>query len=199
MLARLYTELTVLYVDFFSWIPTILGRVLRRFAFRFVFKQGVPTSIGRFVTIRGGKNISFGADATIMDYVHLYAIAGKLEIGNNFSANIGTIAVANQGIIKIGSNVLLGPYVVLRAADHAFDRLDLPIANQGHRSGIIEIEDDVWVGAHCTITRDVRIGRGSVVGAGAVVTKDVPPYSIVGGVPAKFIKSRLTNKDDVAV
>ncbi len=96
-------------------------------------------------------------------------------------------------MIKIGDNVLIGPNVVIRAADHNFDNIDIPINMQGHRSGRIIIEDNVWIGANVTIIRDVTIGTGSVIGAGAVVTKDVPPYSIAAGVPARVIKSRIQN------
>ena len=64
----------------------------------------------------------------------------------------------------------------------------------GHVPGEIHIEEDVWIGANCVITADVRIGRGAVVGAGAVVTRDVEPFSIVGGVPARPIGHRLEKK-----
>jgi len=68
--------------------------------------------------------------------------------------------------------------------------LNKPIRDQGHRPGEIIVEDDVWLGANVTVIGSVRVGQGAVVAAGAVVTKDVEPYSIVGGVPAKFIKKR---------
>ena len=79
---------------------------------------------------------------------------------------------------------------VLRAANHCFDSLEKPIMLQGHLYGEIVIEDDVWIAANCTITPGTRIGHGAVVGAGAVVTRDVEPYAIVGGVPARVIGSR---------
>lgn len=146
--------------------------------------------MGTGVLLAGTENIRMGHSAIIMERCGLYAQNGNLEIGDNLSMNVGAIISANGGAIRIGNDVSIGHYTVLRAADHAFDRTDIPIKSQGHASGCIVIEDDVWIAAHCTITTNVRIGKGAVVAAGAVVTKDVAPYTVVGGVPAKFIKSR---------
>lgn len=96
---------------------------------------------------------------------------------------------SSGGRIHIGDNVLIGQNVVLRAADHGLSRATL-ISEQPHVGGVIEMEDDVWIGANAVILRNVRLGKGSVVAAGAVVVKDAEPYSIVGGVPAKKISER---------
>lgn len=77
-----------------------------------------------------------------------------------------------------------------RASNHTFDNLDLPIIEQGHTYGEIIIEDDVWIASNCVVTANTRIGKSSIIAAGSVVTKDVEPYSIVGGVPAKLIRKR---------
>lgn len=97
---------------------------------------------------------------------------------------------ADAGRIEIGAHTAVGPGTVIRAANHCIARQDVPIMHQGHVPGQIIIEEDVWIGANCVITPDVRIGRGAVVGAGAVVTRNVAPFSIVGGVPAKQIGMR---------
>lgn len=116
----------------------------------------------------------------------------NVTVGKNCYFNLGVIIDAGrEGKIVIGDNCLFGPYVVVRAADHKFDRMDIPIYKQGHDFGTIVIEDDCWICAHVTITKNVRIGRGSVIGANSVVTHDIPPYSIAVGCPAKVIKSRL--------
>ncbi|MBN1431653.1 MAG: acyltransferase [Methanomicrobiaceae archaeon] len=94
------------------------------------------------------------------------------------------------GSIIIGNNVLIGPNVVVRSADHNFSSADTLIQKQGHTGGRITIEDDVWIGANAVILKGVTIKTGAVVGAGAVVTKDVDEYVIAGGVPAKKISSR---------
>jgi acetyltransferase-like isoleucine patch superfamily enzyme len=89
---------------------------------------------------------------------------------------------------------MMGPRVNLLAENHNFSRVDIAIKAQGvTRAGIV-IEHDCWLGANCSILAGVRIGQGSIVATGAVVTRDVPPYSIVGGVPARIIKSRLPTK-----
>jgi galactoside O-acetyltransferase len=94
---------------------------------------------------------------------------------------------ADGGSIVVCFQTAIGPGTVVRASNHKFDDRNVPIMDQGHIPGRIVIEDDVWIGANCVITPDVVIGHGAVVGAGAVVTKDVPPFAVVGGVPAKVI------------
>lgn len=85
---------------------------------------------------------------------------------------------------------MIGPNVVIRAADHGLSK-DILIRKQQHIGGIIIIEDDVWIGSNAVILKDVKLGKGCVIAAGAVVTKDVEPYTIVGGVPAKKIAERI--------
>jgi len=74
--------------------------------------------------------------------------------------------------------------VVINSGDHNYSDLIQPIGSQGHRVGPIIIGSDVWLGAHCVILRDVKVGDGAVVAAGAVVIDDVPPHTLVAGVPA---------------
>ena len=81
-------------------------------------------------------------------------------------------------------------FVFMRAADHEFSDPEMRINVQGHRAGRIILEDDCWIGGHTTITRDVTIGRGSVIGANRVVTRDIPPMSVAAGNPARVIRSR---------
>ena len=114
-----------------------------------------------------------------------------VTIGNDVGLNIGVLVDPSEGgRIEIGNSVGIGPYCVLRAADHGFSDPSVTIQQQKHRPGVIVIEDDVWLGSHVVVTRNVRIGRGSVVGAHSVVTKDIPPYSIAVGVPARVIRKR---------
>lgn len=114
----------------------------------------------------------------------------NIEIGNNVSLNNGVIITAYKGgYIKIGDNVIIGPYSLLISSDHGM-KLGSPMKEQPHIAGNIIIDDDVWIGSHVVITKDVHVHTGAVIGAGAIVTKDVAAYSIVGGVPAKLIKMR---------
>jgi galactoside O-acetyltransferase len=90
--------------------------------------------------------------------------------------------------------VLIAQNVVLRASDHEYSDIDIPINQQGHTGGQIIIGNDCWIGANAVIARNVKIGDHSIVAAGAVVTKDVEPFAIVGGVPAKLIRKRTLLK-----
>ena len=79
------------------------------------------------------------------------------------------------------------------AYSHAYDTREIPIIDQGYYDAPIVVEDDVWIGFGAIILAGVTIGRGAIIGAGSVVNKDVPPYAIVGGVPAKVLKMRVTD------
>lgn len=92
---------------------------------------------------------------------------------------------------RIGSDVMMGPDCVIYTRNHRFDRLDIPMREQGYGPvEPVEIGDDCWIGGRVTILPGVHVGNGAVIAAGAVVTKDVPPYAVVGGVPAKIIYNR---------
>jgi acetyltransferase-like isoleucine patch superfamily enzyme len=123
-----------------------------------------------------------------------FSFAGfkKIEIGNQVYINRGAVFFA--GDIALGNCVVLGPDVKLIALNHNFDDPSKPILFQGVKAGKIIIEDDVWIGANAIVLPNVKIGKGSIVAAGAVVSKDVEPYSIVGGVPAKLIKKRFDDE-----
>lgn len=142
-----------------------------------------------------GDDVTIGRCAMIRPSGYYLGEWGEgLRIGNQSS--IGAMCyVGCSGWIDIGNHVMIGPSVNLIAENHNHDRVAASMKEQGViRKGIV-IEDDCWIGTQSTILDGVRIGRGSIVAAGAVVTKDVPPYSVVGGVPAKVIKTR--RRDDV--
>ena len=118
----------------------------------------------------------------------------KITLGDNVAINHFVMIIADfGGDIVIGNNSLIGPFTVLRASNHKFNRLDMPIQLQGHTPGKIIIGKNVWIGAHVSILPNVTIGDSAIVGAGSVVTKDVPINSIVAGNPAKVIKMRSAN------
>jgi len=173
------------YSKYLAVFRRLYGCILRLFLAR-CGKDFVP---GFPLTITGGENIKIGAHFRSMGHNFLYANDGSLEIGDNLSLNTNVVVGASQGRIVIGNNVLIGPNVVLRAADHGLAK-DVAMRDQPHQKGEIVIEDDVWISANAVILRNVRLGRGCVVAAGAVVNKVVEPYTIVGGVPAKKISER---------
>ena len=111
-----------------------------------------------------------------------------LTLGNR--SGIG-IDCEVYGPVTIGNDVMMGPEVVIYTSGHRFDRTDIPMEEQGSTEPQpVHIGNDVWIGRRVMIMPGVTIGDGCVIGAGAVVTKDIPPYSVAGGVPAKVIRSR---------
>ena len=112
-----------------------------------------------------------------------------IVIGDNSGLGIG---VELHGPLTIGSNVMIAPSVMIHTQNHRFSSLTTPIGHQGYDEPLpVVIEDDVWVGARAIILPGVTIGQGSVIGAGAVVAKTVPPYSIVVGNPGRVVRNRL--------
>lgn len=126
----------------------------------------------------------------IKDYVIIRTYSNPVKIGEYSQINPYTVIYGGSGV-QIGKNVMIAPHCMLAAGNHDFKQIDKPIRFAGNLSkGPIIIEDNVWIGANCTITDGVKIGRDAVVGANSVVTKDVEPYSIVGGVPARVLGFR---------
>ena len=113
----------------------------------------------------------------------------NLSIGNNVSIHPMCYIQASGGI-KIGNDVSIAHGVTLLSESHRFSNLNIPIKDQGLDYKETIIQSNVWIGAKASILAGVTVKSGSIIGAGAVVTKEVEEYSIVGGVPAKVIKSR---------
>jgi acetyltransferase-like isoleucine patch superfamily enzyme len=122
----------------------------------------------------------------------------NISLGRNVFLNRG-VEVTAWGPITIGDDVLVGPGAILHSGDHETSDVTTPIRRQGMDAGRIVVGDDVWIGAHAVIVKDVELGAGCVVAAGAVVTEDVPPYAIVGGVPARIIGWRGASGPDADV
>lgn len=114
-------------------------------------------------------------------------IAPYSSIGKH--SELGTRCMV-QSKVTMGDHVIMGPDVKIYSRNHITDRLDVPIQAQGKHYLTTHIGNDVWIGANVVILAGVTVGDHCVIAAGAVVTKDVPDYSVVGGVPAKVLKSR---------
>ena len=184
---------------FFQALPGRFGSLMRRIYYKPRFlKSGWSLSIAKNVEICCPKNISLGQQVSLVSGVVIRACDNaSLVIGNSFSANGNVRIIADcGGAITIGDNVMIGPNTVIRSTNHEYNRLDIPMIRQGHKPGKISIGDDVWIAANVVILADVEIGTHAIVAAGAVVTRSVPEYAIVAGVPAKVIGSR---KDDHAI
>ena len=139
-------------------------------------------------TTDGGK-IIIEDGVSIEKYSYIYSQSGIIHIGKNTFIGTGSQIVSKKSI-KIGENNLIAAYSILRDANHNTRKNSL-INVQGHIIKSIILADDVWLGVHSVVTAGNIVGKGAVVGANAVVTKDVNDYTIVGGVPAKFIKYRI--------
>jgi acetyltransferase-like isoleucine patch superfamily enzyme len=210
---RYILEQTVLFL--FGWIPTIVGVGVRGLFYRLILRMDGLAAIENHVRLRFADHIKLGHGAYLDEGVYLHACPRGIEIGSGTIVMHGAVLhVYNfrdmpQSGIKIGSDSLIGEYSVIRgqggvqigdrvytspftqiiAVNHVFDDPNRPFVEQGITAEGIVIEDDVWLGAGAIITDGVRVGKGAVVAAGAVVTKDVPPHTVVGGVPAKPIKT----------
>ncbi|MGR6086949.1 MAG: acyltransferase [Arcticibacter sp.] len=150
--------------------------------YAFISESSVlQTNLGGHIEIGKGTQISHGA--VLMTY------GGFIKLGENCSINPYAVLYGHGGL-TIGDNVLIAAHSVLIPANHIFSDPRTLIRFQGESKNGITVEDDVWIGAGCQILDGVRIGKGAIVAAGSVVNKDVPPYCVVAGVPAKVIKYR---------
>jgi len=118
----------------------------------------------------------------------------RIHLGANVTLN-EWVYLSGFGGLNIGDNVRIGHRVSIITSDHIYRDIQMPIAEQGLVSAPVSIESDVWIGCNVTILKGVRIGKGAIIAAGAVVTKHVPPFAIVGGVPAKVISHRLESAE----
>lgn len=113
----------------------------------------------------------------------------NIEIGNNVTLNEFVYFSGYDGIV-IKNNVRIGTHSTFITSDHIYDDIETPIYKQGLISAPIILEDDVWIGANVTVLKGVKIGRGAIIAAGAVVNTNVPEYTIFGGIPARLLKTR---------
>ena len=132
------------------------------------------------------RKFSLGDYSVIESFACINNAVGDVMIGNHTRIGLHNTII---GPVKIGNHVNLAQGITVTALNHNFDDTEKRIDEQGVSTNPVTIEDDVWVGANAVILPGVTIGNHCVVAAGAVVTKDVPPHSLVAGVPAKVIKN----------
>jgi acetyltransferase-like isoleucine patch superfamily enzyme len=198
-----------------GWIPTVVGIGARGFFYRLILHMEGLAAIENNVRLRFADHIKLGHGVYIDQGAYLHACPQGIDIGTRSIIMHGAILhvynfrnlphsgikigkdsligeysiIRGQGGVEIGDRVYTSPFTQIIAVNHVFEDPNRPFVEQGITAEGIIIEDDVWLGAGAVITDGVRIGKGAVIAAGAVVTKDVPPHTVVGGVPAKPIKS----------
>ena len=167
----------ILYYSIFRWLPSSyshfgggkIGLVLRRWACKHIFEY-----CGENVNIERGAKFGSGRGVRIGD-------GSGIGINCDIPSNI-----------HIGKYVMMGPNCVILHNNHNFERTDVPMQQQGFSEiKQVIIEDDCWIGCNVIMTPGRIVRKGSIIGAGCVLTKDYPEYSIVGGNPGRLIKSRL--------
>jgi len=198
----------------FGWVPTILGIGLRGLGYRLILRMDGWAAVEKGVRLRFADHIRLGHGAYLDEGVYLHACLQGIEIGAGSIVMHGAVlhvynfrdlpnagirigreclvgeytVIRGQGGVEIGDRVYTSPHTQILAVNHVFDDSRRPFVEQGITAQGIVIEDDVWVGAAATVTDGVRVGRGAVVAAGAVVTEDVPAHTVVAGVPARVVR-----------
>lgn len=168
---------------------------IRLFVNPLVHKRGKGTVIRRRtrVDVFPWNKFITGKSCTIEDFVVINNGVGDVIIGDNSRVGIGNTII---GPVKIGNDVILAQNIVISGLNHGYQDIQIPIKDQPVTMGLVTIEDEAWIGANATIVSGVTVGKHSVVAAGSVVTKNVPPFSIVGGNPAKILKQYNPNSGD---
>jgi acetyltransferase-like isoleucine patch superfamily enzyme len=131
------------------------------------------------------NQFSLGNHSTIEDFSTINNGMGAVIIGDHVRIGIGNVLI---GPVTIGNNVILAQNVVVSGLNHGYADPQIPISRQPCTVGQIAIDDDCWIGANSVLTAGVHIGKHAIVAGGSVVTKNVPPYSVVAGNPAKVIR-----------
>lgn len=151
--------------------------------------KGVYIASGAELVAFRNEEIKIGDHGFILRGSMLYPYGGKIVIGKNVGINPYCV-IYGMGGVTIGDDVMMGTSCVIVPANHNFERTDIPMNLQGLNCKGVKIGNDVWLGARVVVLDGVEIGEGSIIGAGSVVSKSVPPFSIAVGVPARTIKKR---------
>jgi acetyltransferase-like isoleucine patch superfamily enzyme len=196
-----------------GWVPTLVGIGLRGICYRLILRIDGLAAIENGVRMRFANNIRLGNGVYIDQGAYLHACPQGIDIGDETMIMHGAVlhvynfreiplsrikigrnclvgeysVIRGQGGVDIGDRVFTSPFTQIIAVNHVFDDPERPFVEQGITAEGIIIEDDVWLGSGAIITDGVHVGKGAVVAAGAVVTRNVPPHTVVGGVPARII------------
>jgi acetyltransferase-like isoleucine patch superfamily enzyme len=160
---------------------------VRLFVNPFVHKKGKKVVIRRRtrLDVVPFRKFAVGDGAIIEDFSTINNGMGDVTIGSRSIIGIGNVVI---GPAEIGDNVIFAQHVGILAMNHGYTDIHTPIRDQKCTAALIRIEDNCWIGSNSIVLAGVTIGRHSVVAAGSVVTKDVPPYSVAAGNPARIIR-----------
>jgi acetyltransferase-like isoleucine patch superfamily enzyme len=203
----------VLYLGL-SGLPGLVGVGLRGLAYRLILQSRGWPVIEDHVRLAQPANVHLGRNVYLDSHCYLHACPAGIFVGDETFVMHGSVLhvynfrdlpssgiwigrncylgeyclIRGQGGVKIGDSVLLAPRVQVLAVNHLFDDPARPVIEQGISAEGIVVEDGAWIGAGAILLDGVRIGRGAVVGAGSVVTRDVPSRTLALGVPAKIVR-----------
>jgi len=207
-------------VQMSTMVPGAFGLFLRSKLYpRVLGCVGRNVVFGSNVTLRHPHKIAIGDNVVIDDGCCLDAkgsdntgimIGRGVFVGRNtiLSCKNGDIVIddhANIGFnceifsasrVRVGKSVLMAAYTYLVGGDHLYDRVDIPVLEQGRTARGIEVDDNVWLGTHVVVTDGSRVGRDAIIGAGAVVVGEIPEFSIATGIPAKVVRDRRAPKTE---
>jgi acetyltransferase-like isoleucine patch superfamily enzyme len=198
-----------------GWVPTVAGIALRALGYRLLLKMQGLAAIESGVRLRFTNHITLGHRSYLDARTYIHAGPGGVEIGAGTLVMHGAVlhvynfrdlphagihigqdsligeytVIRGQGGVNIGDRVYTSPAVQIIAVNHVFSDPTRSFVDQGITAEGIVIENDVWIGAGAIVTDGVRVGEGAVIAAGAVVTRDVSAHTLVGGVPAKVIRT----------
>jgi acetyltransferase-like isoleucine patch superfamily enzyme len=198
-----------------GWIPTLAGIGVRGLLYRLMLRMDGWAAIESGVRLRFASRIRLGHGSYLDEGVYVHACPSGVTVGPRTLVMHGAVlhvynfrglphagirigadgligeytVIRGQGGVTVGDRVYTSPHTQIIAVNHVFDDPTRPFIEQGITAEGITIEDDVWLGSGAVVTDGVTIGRGAVVAAGAVVTADVPPQTVVAGVPARVVRS----------
>jgi acetyltransferase-like isoleucine patch superfamily enzyme len=197
-----------------SWLPGALGLLLRSKLYPLLLGRcGRGVTFGANIVLRHPHKIDIGDNVVVDDQCCLDAkgtdnrgirLGTGVFIGRNtiLSCKNGDIDIddfANIGFnaeifsasrVRVGKRVLIAAYTYLVGGDHLYDRVDVPVLDQGRTARGIEVDDHAWLGAHVVVTDGSRVGKDCIIGAGAVVVGEVPDFRIAAGIPARVLRDR---------
>jgi acetyltransferase-like isoleucine patch superfamily enzyme len=204
-----------------GWMPSLIGVAVRLITYRPLLRRNSRSPfIEAHSELFYFSNLSFGASVYIDSGVRIHASRAEISIGDSsrimrnaylcsYVSNarsgegivigkscwvgINSLISSGQGGVNIGDRVLIGPNVTVVTGNHEYASAETPATEMEYLGKPINIGSDVWIGANSVILGGVSIGEHSVIAAGAVVVHEVPPFTVVGGVPARFIKNIPNN------